>query len=288
MLAPLTIEALQETFYREECPYWWAYSAKNTKQKVGQFRKDEQEEEIMEDSWMQLEYLISQYDYGHLLIKCKKNPNDREESTHHWYVKWGQDLMPQRGYAGRRSAAGMGSSSGGMNMNMGMWPMIQFMMTQQAQMHKIQLEGVRENSRLNHENQKLMDDINGTEEPSIQEYALKEGIDILKSWMGPKINPGQFQQAPRQLGALGTIGQRTPTEADEITPPQEAPKPSTGMSFDAVVQDINAVYAALGQQYSRNEITRALAIFCQQNPQPADQFLGPLIQQLRQHEQSQG
>ncbi len=284
MLAPLTIDALQETFFREECPYWWAYSAKNTKQKVGQFRKDEQEDELLQDSWMQLEYLIGQYDYGHLLIKCKKNPNDREESTQHWYVKWGEDLMPQRSFAGRRSAAGMGSSSHPMNMNMGMWPMMQFLMNQQAQTHQIQLENARENMRLNFENQQLQDRIEGTEEPSMQEYMLKETFEAVKLWLGPKLNPAQFQPT-QPMGALGTIGQR-----DEAT--SQAPVPTTEgskrTSFDAIMNDINAVYHSLGKQYEPNEITRALAIFCQQNPGPADQFIGPMIQKLREHAKSQG
>lgn len=275
MLAPLTVESLQETFLREDCPHWWAYSAKNTKQKVGQFRKDEQEDEIMEDSWMQLEYLINSYPYGHLLIKCKKNPTDNEQSTHHWYVKWGEDLMPSRGYHSKRPAVGMG----GGNMNMGMWPMMQFLMTQQSQFHASQLKQVQENSRLNFENQRLVDEINGTEEPNIQEYALKEGIDILKSWVGPKINPGQYQQSA-PTAALGTAGQRAAEEKDIPTPP---PANTGGMSFDAIVQDINVVYNALQKKYSRNEITRATAIFCQQNAEAADQFFGPLILQLRQH-----
>lgn len=277
MLAPLTVESLQETFFREECPHWWAYSAKNTKQKVGQFRKDEQEDELMQDSWMQLEYLINSYPYGHLLIKCKKNPTDNEQSTHHWYVKWGEDLMPSRGYHSKRPAVGMG----GGQMNMGMWPMMQFLMTQQSQFHTAQLKQVQENSRLNFENQRLVDEINGTEEPSIQEYALKEGIDIIKSWMGPKINPSQFQQ-PQQMAALGTAGQRPPDQEQAPAPP---PASTAGMSFDAIVQDINVVYNSLQKKYSRNEITRATAIFCQQNAEAADQFFGPLIQQLRQHAQ---
>ncbi len=278
MLAPLTVESLQETFFREECPHWWAYSAKNTKQKVGQFRKDEQEDELMQDSWMQLEYLINSYPYGHLLIKCKKNPTDNEQSTHHWYVKWGEDLMPSRGYHSKRPAVGMG----GGNMNMGMWPMMQFLMTQQSQFHAAQLKQVQENSRLNFENQRLVDEINGTEEPSIQEYALREGIDILKSWMGPKINPDQFQP-PQQQAALGTMGQRTEQ------PPAQAPSQSTARppstSFDAVMQDINTAYLALGKKYTPNEITRVFAIFCQQNSDAADKFIGPLILQLRQHGQ---
>jgi len=283
MLAPLNIEALQETFFREECPYWWAYSAKNTKQKVGQFRKDDQEDEIMQDSWMQLEYLIGQYDYGHLMIKCKKNPSDTEASTQYWYVKWGEGLMPQRSFAGRRSAAGMGGSNG--NMNMGMWPMMQFFMNQQSQFHATQLQQVSEINRLNFENQRLADSVGAVEEPSMQEYMLKETFDALKLWIGPKINPGYFQQ-PQQTGQLGIAGNRTTEETEQA--PQPPAKKGKRTSFDAIMDDVNSAYHSLGKKYEPNEITRALAILCQQNPGPADQFLGPLIQQLRKHGQSQG
>lgn len=285
MLAPLNVDTLKSTFLREGCPYWWAYDANKPTNKIGQFRPADASAEIMGDSWTQLEYLINSYAYGHLLIKCKKNVNDNKDSTHYWHVIWGEELMPQKSPSNRRSGPSMGHMGGG-NMNMGsmmMFQMFQMMMNQQEKTHAMQLESVKENMRLNHENQQQAAIINGTEEPSMQEYMLKETFDAVKLWLGPKLNPTHFQPS-QQMGALGTIGQRSESTTQAPAPTTQGSKRT---SFDAIMEDINSVYHSLGKKYEPNEITRALAIFCQQNAGPADQFIGPMIQQLRQHEQSQ-
>lgn len=275
MVAPLTLEGLKHRFYQEECPYWWAYTATRSSEMIGKFRDDEayaDPDDMLDWSWMQLEELINSMPYGHLKIIIKKSASATKGQSPTLYVKWG---LP----AGTSSAP---TTPGAQPMNMmmgGGWPMFQFMLQQQQQFFNQLMSEKEERYRLNYENQRLSETIEGTDEESWQEYALREGIGLLKTYMQPKINPGQYQPA-----ALGTAGQRTVSKEQPAAPVNQSEQ-AVSIDFNAIMGDVNAVYQAFGGKYTRNEITRALAIFATQNPEMADQFLGGLIQKLRDHGQ---
>lgn len=271
MLAPLTIDQFHRRFLQEGAPYWWAHDAHRKSEVVAKFRDDEpdlNDEDKLEYSWLQLEELFQTHPYGHLKVVAKTSPTSNKGNSPTLYVKWG-DGQPAS-YGSGRNQPQIGYQNTGQGM--GGWQMFQFMLQQQQQFYQQLLKNQDENARLNFENQRLAEAIEGAEEPSMQETLLKEGIGLLKTFVAqPTIQP-------QQQAALGTMGQKPKEIAEDKQP--------TGgqrlVSLDAIMADINLIRNSL-PDYHINDIIRALALFSSQNKEQAAMLLGPMISQLKQN-----
>lgn len=275
MLAPLSIEQFHRRFLQEGAPHWWAYDAHRKREVVAKFRDDDPDmddnEEKIEYAWMQLEELFQTHPYGHLMVVAKTSPTANKDKSATFYVKWGDSSQPASYAAGRGGVASTTQQSGAPG-----WQMFQFMLQQQQQFYDQLLKNQGENVRLNFENQRLAEAIEGAEAPSMQQELLKEGIGVLKTMMAaPRIQPQQ------QTAALGTVGQKQRQAKDTET---QVARP---VSLDAIMADVTLIRNSLTGHHI-NDVMRALALFSSQNPQQAEMFIGPMIQQIHQaHESSE-
>lgn len=261
MLAPLSIEKLRNRFFQEGRPYWWAYNASKQAETVGSFRDDDpslDKDGLIEYSWMQLEELFDA-DYGYIKVICKKNANDNKTSAPTYYVKWGD---PSSRFSSNKVPTDIGSTGGGS------WGMMQMMMNMQQEHHKAIIDLQSQVLEQDYEKRIMENEIAGTQAPSIQETALMEGIGLLKSWLAPQVAPQQMQY--QQTAALGTAGQKPKGERSQARP----------VSLDEIMKDLNAIKASI-PGYHLNDMTRALAVFCQTQPEAAANYLGMLIQQVQ-------
>ena len=272
MLAPLSIEQFHRRFLQEGAPYWWAFDAHRKREVVAKFRDDDPDmddnEEKIEYAWMQLEELFQTHPYGHLMVVAKTSPTANKDKSATFYVKWGDSSQPSSYAAGRGGVAATTQQSGAPG-----WQMFQFMLQQQQQFYDQVLKNQGENVRLNFENQRLAEAIEGAEAPSMQQELLKEGIGVLKTMMAPRIQPHP------QTAALGTVGQKQRPSPDSDGP---APRP---VSLDAIMADVTLIRNSM-PGYHINDVMRALALFASQNPQQAEMFIGPMIQQMHQDNES--
>lgn len=268
MLAPLSIDQFHRRFLQEASPHWWAYDAHRKREVVAKFRDDDPDmddsDEKIEYSWLQLEELFQTHPYGHLMIVAKTSPTANKEKSATFYVKWGDSSQPSN-YAAGRGVASTTQQNGAMPG----WQMFQFMLQQQQQFYDQLLKNQGENARLNFENQRLAEAIEGAEAPSMQQELLKEGIGVLKTMMSaPRIQPNQ------QTAALGTVGQKPRQETEQAAPDRRP------VSLDMIMADVTLIRNSL-PGYHINDVIKALAMFASQNPQQAELFIGPMIQQIQ-------
>src|SRR5690606_5210745 len=154
-----------------------------------------------------------------------------------------------------------GNLAGGNN-----WGMVQYMLNVQQQFFSQMCQQSQENARLNYENQNLSAELEGTQEPSMQQTLLKEVIGLLK--------PGSTPQP--QVAALGTAGQRTQSAPAGANAGKAKTSP---VSLDAVMVDLNTIKSSL-PEFHLNDVTRALSLFVQQNTDMAKNFIAGLINQM--------
>ncbi len=253
----LDIPGLQQQFEQHGFPYWRVYQGT---QKIGQFNNDEidyEGEELLTYSWMQLEEFLSSFPKGRVKVQIRKNVSDQKDRAIVLPVQWGYDGYPANGVSGQQSPA----MFGGQNLMMQMLVMQQKHFEQMAEKDRMLLEE-------RYRRERLEEDLEHAEAPSIGMTMAQEGIGVLKEYLRAQT----FRPKPVAQASLGTLGQE----------PKEQKQRS--VSFDQIMVDVNAV-AKVMPEYHPNYIFRALSIFAQQNPEQAKAFLGPMIEQLQAHEQ---
>lgn len=265
----LSWEGFQETFFVEKLPYWVAYYHPG-KKKCAEFKPDEamELEDLLQSSWEHLERIYNNHmGGGRIAVYLRNNPSTKVQNALVKYVQWGDPSLN----SGRTN-----NNSGGNNM---VWNQMQFML-QMMNQHNQTIAQMQERmfeTRL--QNQRLEDELDAMEEPDVKMQLLEKGIGAIE-----KIFSSQSYAQP-QAAQLGTVGQRPPTASKEKTTLKPAKNHS--ISVDNLIIDCTAIKKAL-PDFHPNEVSRALAIFCQQNVEAAKAFLAPLIEQLRQHNEGQG
>lgn len=256
-VAALNIDQLQLRFQLEESPYWWLYNGHRAKEVIGKFRPEAagyaSPEEKMLDSWMQLEELIKTIPHGYGRVVLKKNATDNISSSITHFVSWGK---------AQNGGASIGSSS---TTNINNEAMFERLMTMQQAAHEREMELMTKLLETKHHNENLNAAIEGMGEPSMSEELLRGGLDILKTMVRPT--------SPAMLGTAGV--------AEEQPAPPPTGETNRPFSTDQALADIGVIKAKL-PGYHPNDVLRALALFCHQQPQEAHQYIGMLIKQVGQ------
>ncbi|MEM1215257.1 MAG: hypothetical protein AAGJ82_06210 [Bacteroidota bacterium] len=256
MLAPLTIQQLQNRFYLEKCPFWFAYEANAKRRMVGRFRDDEEgisEEERLDYGWMQLEELLQSFPYGKVHIVLKKTESSRADNSPNYIVEWG--VRPGRGGQSAVTPTGVGAIG---NAGAGNWAMMQYFLQEQQRLTRELQAAQMDSLRAGFENQMLQTALEEENAPSMQEELLKEGIGVVKTYL-----TSRNMQRPVHVG---TMGQREEQQLPEAQPPVENAKTPQAQPFsiDAAMGYVQAI-TDLFPQYNRIEVLKAFLAFAKSN-----------------------
>ncbi|MEM9525800.1 MAG: hypothetical protein AAGA31_04275 [Bacteroidota bacterium] len=280
-IASLTIAQLEERFFLEKAPYWWAYHASRAKDKIGQFREGEEyasDEEKLLDAWMQLEELFKTIEYGRAKVVMKTSQNATSGIT--LTVQWGQaPARPGRPGIGTTSHAPAAAQNN--NMLLYMLEMQKEANAREAQAreaaHAREMETMRALLETKFRAENLEAEIEGMGEPSMSEELMRGFIDIAKTMVGrPALPP--------PAAALGTLGQG---DSEPIAPPPPRdsdpgnpdPPGQRKFSVDLALQHI-AVIRKNMPEYHINDILHGLALFTEHQTDQAKTYLGMMLQSV--------
>ncbi|MEM6397781.1 MAG: hypothetical protein AAF741_15640 [Bacteroidota bacterium] len=262
-IASLTPEQLRQRFFLEESPYWWLQNATRKNELIGKFRDDDPEvrssEEKLLYSWMQLEELLQTIPFGYGRVVLKKNPTDNIANSPQLYVSWGQTQ-------GKTSSAVL-SGTGGQYLDMERF--YERMLTFQQKAHETQMEQMKTLMQMGFEKEQLEAEIEGLQEPGMNEMFLKEGMGLLRTVLAK----------PRPAGQLGTLGEGSEAPASGTKPTASTAEGNRPFSMDQAIGDINVIRKSLPGHHP-NDVLRALALFCQSSPGQAESYITMLIQQV--------
>lgn len=279
-IASLTVPQLEQRFFLEEAPYWWAYNGTRSKELLGKFREGEgyaSDEERILDAWMQLEELLSTIPYGRARIVLKTSPSANVANSPTLTVQWGQ--APDR-TGGTRSAIGstIGPAAAPDNMLLYMLEMQKEANARESQSreaaHAREMENMRALLETKFHAESLEAEIEGMSAPGMSQELIREGMGMVKAiFAQPRL--------PAAPAALGTLGQGSGETIDApLAPPTtdaEGNKPGERrFSVDMALQHISVVRKNL-PEYHVNDILQALALFTSQQPDMARGMVGQLM-----------
>lgn len=258
--ASLSVEQLGDRFQVERCPYWFVYNASRSKEMMAKFREDSDtpltKDELMAESWTQLEYFLITHPGGHGRVVLKGSPSANVSTSPQLYVKWGS-VAENKG-----SVAGIGNSSPNNNATM-----IDKLLKMQERHFEQRMADKDRLIELVLENRNLESAVEGLQEPSMQEELLKGGIEIAKTIFG----------SPRPTPSLGTAGDGS---FEQSKPESNNSAKGRPFSIDQALSDLGVVRKNLSDDHHINDVVRALALLFHQKPQEANTYVSMLINQV--------
>jgi len=240
---------------------------------VEQFRK-QFFQDAMIFSWMQLEEFFTNFSAGVGKFILKKNKTDNVRNGLTMYVRWGAP-------AGHPAVAGIGNSVATHQANEPSWAMM-FQLQEKNNQRTQELMKELMESQFQLQLRDTLAELGGTEEPTLQERVIEIGTQIASAYL----LGGSSPQLPGQLGTLGEDGRLqqnpAPAAAPTSTPSQEQPAPPTErpVSYDQMNRAAEMVRASV--PYHPNDVFAAIALFCQNQPDQASNYIGMLINQVKQ------
>lgn len=270
----LDVEQFRKQFFLQGCPFWTAHNASRSAEKIGQYVAEKEytrnHEDAMIFSWMQLEEFFTNFSAGVGKFILKKNKTDNVRNGLTMYVRWGAPA----------GVAGIGNSVATHQANEPSWAMM-FQLQEKNNERNQELMKELMESRFEIQMRDTLAELGGTEEPSLQDKV----IDLLTPIASAYFLGGAVPQLPGQLGTIDIDRTAEPSSAPAAAPTsetsQEQPGPPTerAVSYDQMSRAAEMVRANV--PYHPNDVFAAIALFCQNQPDQASNYIGMLINQVK-------